>query len=238
MKKRIWELDAARGLALLGMLAVHFLYDLVDLWQVFSWQEPGWYCFIKNNCGFIFLVISGISVTLGSAELRRGAQVFACGMLCTAVTAGMYLLGLADRGILIYFGVLHCLGVCMLLWHWLRRLPGWSVALLGLVLVIAGLILGRLYLDVSWVWLPLGLCPWWLSSSDYFPLLPNLGFFLLGAELGRTLYRDKKSRLPERWGDWPPVRLLQAVGRHSLWIYLLHQPVLSGLAMGIKWMIS
>ena len=112
------------------------------------------------------------------------------------------------------------------------------MALLGLVLILAGLILGRLYLDVSWVWLPLGLCPWWLSSSDYFPLLPNLGFFLLGAELGRTLYRDKKSRLPERWGDWPPVRLLQAVGRHSLWIYLLHQPVLSGLAMGIKWMIS
>ena len=182
MKKRIWELDAARGLALLGMLVIHFLYDLVDLWQVFSWQEPGWYCFIKNNCGFIFLVISGISVTLGSNCLRRGAQVFACGMLCTAVTAGMYLLGLADRGILIYFGVLHCLGVCMLLWHWLRRLPGWSVALLGLVLILAGLILGRLYLDVSWVWLPLGLCPWWLSSSDYFPLLPNLGFFLLGVE--------------------------------------------------------
>ena len=47
MKKRIWELDAARGLALLGMLVIHFLYDLVDLWQVFSWQEPGWYCFIN-----------------------------------------------------------------------------------------------------------------------------------------------------------------------------------------------
>ena len=238
MKKRIWELDAARGLALLGMLIIHFIYDLVDLWQVFFWEEPGWYLFIKNNCGFIFLVISGVSVTLGSHYLRRGVQVFVCGLVCTAVTAGMYLLGLADGSIVIYFGVLHCLGVCMVLWHWLRRLPGWCTALLGLVLTAAGLVLGQLYLDVSWVWIPLGLCPVWFHSSDYFPLLPNLGFFLLGAELGRMLYRDKQSRLPEAWGDLPPVRLLRAMGRRSLWIYLLHQPVLAGVTMIIKWMVS
>lgn len=238
MNKRIWELDALRGLALLGMLIIHLVYDLVDLWQVFYWAEPGWFLFLKNNCGFVFLVISGISVTLGSRYLRRGVQVFFCGMVCTAVTAGMYLLNLADESILIYFGVLHCLGVCMMLWHWLRRLPGWLVSLLGLILTAAGLVLGQLYLDVSWVWIPLGLCPVWFRSSDYFPLLPNLGFFLLGAELGRMLYPDKRSRLPECWGEVAPVRLLRAMGRRSLWIYLLHQPVLAGVTMVINWIIS
>ena len=238
MKNRIWELDAARGLALLGMLIIHFEYDLVDLFDVFSWREPVWYLFIKNNCGFIFLVISGVSASLGSRPLKRGIQVFLCGLLCTAVTGGMYLLGLADGSIVIYFGVLHCLGVCMVLWHWLGRLPGWLTALLGLVLTAAGLELGRLYLDVSWVWIPLGLCPAWFCSSDYFPLLPNLGFFLLGAELGRVLYREKKSRLPEAWGQLPPVRLLRAMGRRSLWLYLLHQPVLAGAALAIQWMTS
>ena len=56
MKNRIWELDAARGLALLGMLIIHFLYDLVELWEVFSWREPSWYLFIKNNCKFMFIM--------------------------------------------------------------------------------------------------------------------------------------------------------------------------------------
>ena len=221
MKNRIWELDAARGLALLGMLIIHFVYDLVDLWGVFSWQEPEWYLFIKNNCGFVFLVISGISATLGSGRMGRGGLVFACGLLCTAVTAGMYLLGLADRGIIIWFGALHCLGVCMVLWHWLRRLPSWSLALLGLVLTAAGL----------------GICPDGFISSDYFPLLPNLGFFLLGALLGRTLYREKRTRFPGVSPDLPPIRLLRAMGRHSLTIYLLHQPVLAGVTMVINWMI-
>ena len=238
MKNRIWELDAARGLALLGMLIIHFLYDLVELWEVFSWREPSWYLFIKNNCGFIFLVISGVSATLGSRTLRRGLQVFACGMICTAVTAGMYLLDLADSSIVIYFGVLHCLGVCMVLWHRLRRLPGWSVTLLGLVLTIAGLILGRLYLDVHWTLIPLGFCPAWFYSSDYFPLLPNLGFFLLGAALGRVLYRQKQTRFPGVSPQLPPIRLLTALGRHSLLVYLLHQPLLAGISMGIKWMVS
>lgn len=238
MKNRIWELDAARGLALLGMLVIHFVYDLVDLFGVFSWREPGWYLFVKNNCGFIFLVISGISASLGSRPLKRGIQVFLCGLLCTAVTGGMYLLGLADGSILIYFGVLHCLGVCMVLWHWLRRLPGWVIAGLGLLLTAAGLVLGQLYLDVHWSLIPLGLCPVWFRSSDYFPLLPNLGFFLLGTELGRMLYREKRTRLPGINENCLPIRLLRWMGTRSLWIYLLHQPVLAGIPLVIKWIIS
>lgn len=238
MKNRIWELDAARGLALLGMILIHFMYDLVDLFGVFSWQEPEWCAFIKNNCGFVFLVISGISATLGSRSLKRGILVFLCGLLCTAVTAGMYLLGVADEGIIIYFGALHCLGVCMVLWHWLRRLPEWGMVLLGAILTAAGLVLEQVYLDVSWVLIPFGFCPDWFGSSDFFPLLPNLGFFLLGAALGRRLYREKKTRLPWVSPQCPPIWLLCAMGRHSLWIYLLHQPVLAGITMVINWMVS
>lgn len=234
MKNRIWELDAARGLALLGMLIIHFVYDLVELCGVFAWQEPGWYLFIKNNCGFIFLVISGISATLGSRCLRRGIQVLACGMLCTAATVGMYLLGLSDESIVIYFGVLHCLGVCMMLWSLLKRLPNWSIALLGAALTGLGLALGQVYFDVHWALIPLGICPAWFRSSDFFPLLPNLGFFLLGAALGRAVYRQRVTRFPGvKAGRWP-VRLLCAMGRQSLAIYLLHQPVLAGAAMVIK----
>ena len=123
MKQRIWELDAARGLAVLGMVIVHFLFDLSELTGILRWREPVWFLLVKNHCGGIFLVISGISVTLGSHNIRRGIQVLLCGGLVTGVTYGMYALGLANGSIVIYFGVLQCLGVCMLLWSLLRRLP-------------------------------------------------------------------------------------------------------------------
>lgn len=238
MKSRIWELDALRGLALLGMVLIHFVYDLTELVGVLSWQEPGWYLFVKNNCGGIFLVISGISATLGSRCLRRGLQVFCCGLLCSAVTAGMYVLGLADSSILIYFGVLHCLGVCMVLWHWLGRLPNGSITALGIALAAVGLVLGQVYLEVPWPLIPLGLCPAWFRSSDYFPLLPNLGFFLVGAGLGRVIYGDKRTRFPGVSPQRQPVALLCAMGRHSLAIYLLHQPLLAAMAYAIKLIVQ
>ena len=229
MKKRIWELDAARGLALIGMLVIHFVYDLTDLTGVLQWQEPAWFLFVKNRGGALFLVISGISATLGSRSLRRGCQVLACGLLCTAVTYGMYALGAADRSIVIYFGVLHCLGVCMILWHWLERLSSRLLLGLGLALTLAGLYLGALYFDVPGWLIPLGLCPEWFLSSDYFPLLPNLGFFLLGAWVGRHVYRDKQTRFPNVKEKY--FRPLCALGRSSLWVYLLHQPILAGIAL-------
>lgn len=231
MKRRIWELDAARGLALVGMIAVHLLYDLTELTGVLQWQEPQWFLFIKNHCGAVFLVISGISATLGSRSTRRGCQVLACGALVSAVTCAMYALGFADKSIIIYFGVLHCLGVCMLLWSGLKRLDGRVLAALGLLLAAIGLVIGQYAFSAPRWLIPLGFCPADFQSSDYFPLLPNLGFFLLGAALGRRVYAARESRFP---GGERFFRPLCALGRNSLWVYLLHQPVLAGIAMGIR----
>ena len=231
MKKRIWELDFARGAALLGMMIIHLIYDLVDLFGILNWQLPQWYLVFKNNFGAVFLVISGISVTLGSRCVRRGLTVFGCGFLCTGATLILYLTGMADRSILIYFGVLHCLGVCMLLWPLFRQLPNWMLVPTGLAFAAAGLVLRRYSPDVPAVLIPLGFAPGWFSSSDYFPLLPNLGYFLLGAALGRLLYREPVTRFP-KVEDWKmPIRLFCAMGRHSLPIYLLHQPILAALVL-------
>jgi len=233
-KQRIWELDALRGAALLGMIVIHFVYDLVELTGLLSWQEPAWYGFIKNNCGGVFLVISGVSVTLGSHCVRRGIQVLAGGLLCTAVTAGMYFLGLSDGSIIIWFGVLHCLGVCMLLWAVLGKLPDWSLLGLGVGLTALGLIMQRHCVNVHWSLIPLGLTPDWFVSSDYFPVLPHLGYFLLGAVLGRRLYPEKRSRFPWVDPNREPVRLLCRMGRNSLAIYLLHQPALMAVVFLIQ----
>lgn len=229
MKRRIWELDAFRGAALIGMIGIHLIYDLVDLFGVIRWQQPVGYLLFKNNYGLLFLVISGISVTLGSRCVKRGFQVFCCGFICTAVTLGMYLFGFTDRSIIIYFGVLHCLGVCMMLWPLFRRLPSPVLVLLGIALVAAGLYLRTVAFEFKWL-MPLGFAYYGFASSDYFPLMPNLGYFLLGAALGRRLYREKKSLFPR---EDDPLPFLSWCGRNSLMIYLIHQPVLAALVGGI-----
>ena len=230
--KRIWEIDALRGLLIPGMIMIHLIYDVVDLYGFIHWPYPAWYSIFKNNYGALFVALSGLSVTLGRRSLRRGVTVFAGGMCCTVVTAGMYFLGMAGRGIVIYFGVLHCLGVCMMLWPLFRKWNLWALAAAGVALVAAGWVLRtHIYVDMPWL-LPLGFRFYGFSSSDYFPLMPNLGYFLLGAATGRGLYSQKRSLLPKVPTDNAFVRFWCWCGRNSLAIYLLHQPVLAALCEG------
>jgi uncharacterized membrane protein len=141
----------------------------------------------------------------------------------------MYRLGYADKDIIIYFGVLHCLGVCMLLWPLMRKLNTWLLPIIGTLIVIYGL-----YIDANvrvqtpfFVWL--GFSYSGFQTSDYFPLLPNLGFFMIGIFLGKTIYKKKRSLLPKVNEKNPIIRFFCFCGKQSLWIYLLHQPVLNGI---------
>lgn len=229
MKKRIWELDVLRGVCILGMVVVHLIYDLQTFFSLPFLADSRLFDLIKQWGGVLFLLISGICVTLGSHPVRRGLIVFACGLLCSAVTAGMYFLNMADKSIIIYFGVLHCLGVCMLLWPLFKRLPVWALGLLGLGLTVLGLwISGNVVVDFPWL-IPLGLVPGDFASSDYFPLLSNLGFFLVGAFLGKTLYRKKETLLPRVNPANPVLAFFTLLGKWSLPVYLLHQPIITGL---------
>ena len=71
MKKRIWELDFFRGVFLWGMIGIHLIYDLVDLYGVLDWQLPEAYLLFKNRFGITFVVLSGLCATLGRNSVRR-----------------------------------------------------------------------------------------------------------------------------------------------------------------------
>lgn len=147
----------------------------------------------------------------------------------------MWLIGF-DKSILIYFGVLHCLGVCMLLWGIFRRCPDWLLLLLGTAMIAFGLYIShRTMVEIPWL-VPLGFIFPGFSSSDYFPLLPNLGYFLIGAVIGRHLYAKKETLFPKVKERNPIIRFLSFCGRQSLWIYLGHQPVLAGICMLITYL--
>ncbi len=232
MKKRIWELDCLRGLFLINMIAFHFAYDLVHLFGLVELTHPIlrlWYRMGNDWGGTPFLFISGVCVTFSSRPLRRGLQVIGGGLIVSLVTVGMYLLHFADKSIIIYFGVLHCIGVCMLLWPLFRKLPSPVLLVLGIVMAVGGLYLkNNVRVDFPWL-IPFGVPSYSFASSDYFPLLPNLGYFLIGSVLGRKLYPARRTLFPRVNDRNPLIRFFGFFGEHSLLIYLLHQPVLAAL---------
>jgi uncharacterized membrane protein len=231
VKKRIWELDALRGLFILGMLAVHLIYDLQSFLGSDLFRDSVLYDFLSSWGGSLFFLISGICVTLGSHPVRRGLIVIGCGLIVSAVTWGLYLLDFAGKGMIIYFGVLHCLGTCMLLWPLFRRIPWYLTAPIALFIILYGIYLDSRNFDCSILWMPLGFTPRNFYSSDYFALMPFFGFFLAGTLIGKFAYAKKTTLFPKVNPENPVIRFFSLLGRWSLPIYLLHQPVLTGIVI-------
>jgi uncharacterized membrane protein len=118
----------------------------------------------------------------------------------------------------------------MLLYPVYRRLPTGAMAVLGVILVILGYTITNTTVQAKWLF-PFGFMFPGFASSDYFPLLPHLGWYMLGTVLGRTVYKNKASLLPKVPTGNPFVRFFSFCGRQSLWIYLGHQPILYGVIL-------
>lgn len=220
--RRIPLIDSLRGLALICMIAVHLLYDLKEFFGLPITLGDAYWDF--NLClGGTFTLISGVSIRLGSKALKRGIIVFCCGLLITAAT---FFVGGGNE---IYFGILHLLGVSMIIYHFSRRFferikplvgfPLWSSCFLVLQLLLYQKI--WLFKDFFWLGLPNA----GFYSADYYPLIPWFFLFLAGCSLGEAV---KNGRLPG-WFYTLNIKFLSFTGRHSLPIYLLHQPVLLAL---------
>ena len=218
-QNRIPELDLLRGFCILVMIAVHAIYDLRELYALFP-AYPPLFSLLKEQGGAVFFLISGISATLGRHSLKRGLQVFFCGLAVSTVTAAAGFLP-------IRFGVLHCLGICMLLWALFRSLPSGVLLSLGAVAIVLGAAVARMAVSAPFLY-PLGLARPDFQSADYFPLFPFLGYFLAGGWLGRKCYPNRRSLFSAAFSS-PLSRFLRFCGRHSLLLYLSHQPVLIGL---------
>jgi uncharacterized membrane protein len=228
-KDRIWEIDFLRGLAIILMVGYHLLYDLGDFVGLkkflgFSTDltTPAWVA-AQNFFAGLFVILSGISSTFSRNNLRRFLKFLAVALLITAATY------VFDRSSVIIFGIIHCLAASVLIYTlaFQKRRPA-TRAIWGSVIIAGSFFLPAirrtLTLKTNWL-LPLGLPGPSFASFDYFPLVPWFGVFLLGTALGKWLYAEKKSLihrpLPETFINW--------CGRHSLWIYLLHQPVIMGI---------
>ena len=214
-------LDELRGLDLVSMMFYHGCWDLVYLFGI----QADWYYGLpghlwQQSICWVFILLSGFCVQLGHHTLRRGAQVFGAGALVTAVTL---LFMPEDR---VVFGVLTLLGSAMLLTGLLekplRHIPP-AAGYLGFGSLCLWL---PRTLYANYVTAYFGFYPWWFYSTDYFALLPWLFLFWVGYFLYGVVGRQRMEFL--RRSVCPPLGWL---GRHSLLLYLLHQPVIYGVLL-------
>ena len=245
---RLWEVDALRGVAILMMVLYHLLFDLSALGGFPIDVYTGFWRLWARATATLFISLAGLSLTLSFALargrtapgvslfpkfLRRGLGVFGCGLL---VTAGTWLL-YPDE--VVTFGILHFIGAGIVLAYPFLRLGWWNLPL-GLGCLAAGLALQSQNVALPFPWLLwVGLPPVRYATFDYFPLLPWFGLILLGIWLCGRLYAGGRRAFPlPDLGGAPPVRLLDFLGRHSLLIYLIHQPILMGglVLLGIIWL--
>ena len=226
-KKRIELLDAIRGVDIFAVLYYHFCYDLA-MFGLVSWDFI--YCLpmeiLERTGASVFILMAGFSCRLSRNNLKRGAQVFLCGVLVSAVSS--------IAGITIRFGVLQLLGSCMMIYgvlgKYLEKLPKWVIPAVSLPMFVWGYYVYRnVRIASEWLY-PFGLRGAQFTSADYFPLFPWFFMFLVGAWLGREILT--RGRKP--WMNRTYPRVLTVPGQHTLIIYMLHQPPLYAIAWGLS----
>lgn len=241
MKQRYHLLDAFRGFAILLMIAYHTAWDLIYIFGVNSNLLRTPFASVWQSLGaWTFILLSGFCWSMGKNPLRHGAICFGFGALMTAVTLAI----MPENRVL--FGVLTLLGTCMMLLvplhSYLQKIPAWLGAVLFATLFLftrninaASLGFGewRVVTVPSWLYQNyatayLGFPQIGFYSTDYFSVLP--WFFLFCT--GYFLYHCARNYAPPEGRFWrvlcykiPPLCFL---GRHSLVIYLFHQPVIYG----------
>jgi uncharacterized membrane protein len=229
---RLAAVDALRGAALVAMIVYHAAWDLSFLGFITTdvATHPGWAGFARTIAA-AFLLLVGVSLVLArraGATLRRVLRrIFIIAAAAAAVSAATYAF-LPGQGV--YFGILHCIALSSLLGTALHRLPTWLLAAaVPAVLVLPWLFASPAF-DAPW-WYWLGLSTEVPPAPDYVPLLPWFAAVLAGMAIGRALPEPAPRTAPL------PIRALAAMGRRSLAIYLLHQPVLLGLLFAWLWLV-
>lgn len=248
-RKRIHLLDEIRGFAILCMIVHHAFLDVGDVLHLnWGYKVFDVLCYVQPVFWAAFIIISGMCTRLSRSAVKRGILVLICGGVITLVTALiMPLFGFIECEI--YFGILHCLGFCMiaagLIMPLIKKMNYKAGAIVSAVLFLffygidsGSLCFGLIDLPPAIqrnnLLAPLGLHNAAFYSADYFPVIPWIFMFFAGVFLGK----------PVSEGELPAYmykkrsRLLSLAGKNSLWIYLAHQPVIYGIMMLINLVIS
>lgn len=234
MSVRIRAFDVIRGMSIVSMVCFHYCYDLVYLAGIsVPWFRPPLQDVWRASISWSFLLVAGCMCSFSGNNLRRAIRYGALSLAIFVVTS------IASVDAPISFGIIFCMAASTFV-EWLLETMGHKpfgpmaalllfVVFVGCLNVPKGLLgMGALRLDMpstlySTPWLSwLGLPGPGFVSGDYYPLVPYSLLFLCGSALGWWL----KERGYPQWFTSLGSGPLEAIGRHPLLIYVLHQPLL------------
>lgn len=236
--KRFIELDLLRGFAIVGMVFLHILWDL-DYFGLVP-LDMNIYRF-QGVVPLMFFLLVGVCLAVGKTKrdnlsiekqkmrqqrlILRGLKIFSIGMVFTTIT----LIVMPGRPII--FGVLQFIGISIIWSVPFLKFRSYNI-LFAALFILAGFIVGGFVVEnPTAIHLAIGLhqADAWKYMVDYFPLIPWFGVTLLGIALGNFLYcgDERRFKMPD-FSERKPVAAVSWLGRHSLAIYVLHQPVIAG----------
>lgn len=214
-RNRIWELDFFRGIALILMILFHIIFDLKDLYGFDIEYQSGFYYYVGKAAAILFMLISGISCNLSRSNTKRGLKVLGIALVITVVTH------LYGQGLGIKFGILHFLGLSMLISPILKKASNIVLLVLAVLPIIIGNIFTSIIMPNDYFFI-FNLISSNFTSSDYYPLIPWIGVFIFGIVLGRLLYKEKKSVFRFSLNE----NIISMAGKHTLIVYVIHQPLI------------
>jgi uncharacterized membrane protein len=226
--ERYLELDLIRGFAISVMIIFHLLWDLEyygisqldrQFYHYGVYFPPIFFCLVG-----ICLVISAHRKTKNQL-LLRGFIIFLLGI---GISILSYLI-IPEKPVT--FGVLHCIGLSIILCVFFLKYS-WYNVFLAPVFFAGGYLVNMFPIEnPTVIHLAVGLhqSSIYRYTVDYFPLLPWFGVFVLGLGIGNLLYKDgiRQFYFPEI--HFKPIKAVSWMGKHSLYVYLAHQPIIAGV---------
>ena len=237
-KDRFWEIDFLRGFAIILMIFFHILYDL-NFFSIANFRiYSGILLYIARLSASIFVVLVGISLSISYSRvenrlktndiimkfIKRGLKTLILGVVISVIT-WFYI----PRGFVV-FGILHFIGLSIILSLIFIRYRYINI-IFGSFFIIVGLYLKTLTFNFN-ILIPLGFIPNNFWTIDYFPLFPWFGIILIGISIGNLIYPNfnRKYEIKDLSKNLF-VKSFCFLGRNSLFIYFLHQPIIIGLIM-------
>jgi uncharacterized membrane protein len=222
---RVASIDALRAIAVLAMIVYHFCFDLryFGVIRADFEHDPFWLT-ARTLILSSFLLLAGVSLVLADRSgttavqfWRRVGEIAACALVVSVASYLMF------PTTFIWFGVLHAIAITLVLARPFVREP--IVALVvGMAMIVVGASFSHPLFDrfsLGWI----GFMTSKPYTEDYVPLFPWAGVLFCGIAAGHALVRNRFALVASlgrspRWLTW--------AGRHTLAIYMVHQPVLIG----------
>lgn len=241
---RVWELDLLRGILLVFVTIDHFCMFL-DQWKfipfqtdfgqnimtlVYQYRNTSFRSAMQPFGLFLFCFLSGLNCRFTRSNFRRVLKFW---IFCGVFMGGFALLKYLFPDMLVtylIFNIIAVLTISFTVW-WLFDLikcPTWIRTALAIIFIVIGLVCyykyfveGNFFVNNEFLALMVyndhGIA---MSPNNFEPLLPHLGWFILGGVVGHYVYQEKKTHCKQVYPP-KPLRPLLLVGKHSLFFFFV-----------------